>query len=613
MTKQKLVDLMLATLQLPEAIRRVAAALEKPQRQLLAALILAGGSMTDDDLRGLFERFSLGHANQLQKVLLLLQGKALLFRTNIHGTSSSQNGLSGALLDVGWYVPQEIRAALRVTVPVTVFKPELFAEQDAAPLFQQAETYTLLADLLLVARAVDGYRLGPEDVWHEPAATSYAGDTHYISRSGSPLVGDGSMPIPVPMDTPPAALMNLLLERVPRSPAFLHFAVSLLRLAGMLHKDDNGQRTLRVLPNAGQLLLGTEHAEILRDLFELWRMQAGYAELFTLNEHGLRLRCRSTSLNMPILRSGELDAENREARQTIIALLAQTLPEQWISFPAFARFVYRLNPLFLERRQSLYTAPHWWIEQDEGRPLRPLQLSDWLRAEIYFVSHLLTGPLHWMGACDIALTPDGRLQAFRLTATAEWLFHGTQQDEAARAQQAALAVDSLKSMGAEISEPVDILVPCVLASWPIIELLEIFTEAAGVSGDRLRYRFTPRTLGEALSRGQRPTYLLELLRAVAEDTYAREGTFPQILTQLDQWIASYGRVRIYTGVTLLETSDTGVMRELSATTSLDEQIVQTIHPTLHILKKAATERITEEAKRRGPSPLLHDEEFYGAE
>ncbi len=85
------------------------------------------------------------------------------------------------------------------------------------------------------------------------------------------------------------------------------------------------------------------------------------------------------------------------------------------------------------------------------------------------------------------------------------------------------------------------------------------------------------------------------------------------LAQLERWIASYGRVRIYTGVTLLGTADTVVMRELSATTSLEGQIVRTVHPTLHILKKAGSERILDDLKRRGQSPLVHDEELYGTE
>jgi len=135
---------------------------------------------------------------------------------------------------------------------------------------------------------------------------------------------------------PSATFLSSLQEVVERSPEFLRFAVRLLQLADILYKDknDEGKPSLRILPDVAQLLLGPTRIATLRDLFELWLAQSSYGELFELQEDGLRLRCRATSLNLPILRSGELDAENSEARQTIIALLAQAPLNQWISFSA---------------------------------------------------------------------------------------------------------------------------------------------------------------------------------------------------------------------------------------------------------------------------------------
>lgn len=140
-------------------------------------------------------------------------------------------------------------------------------------------------------------------------------------------------------------------------------------------------------------------------------------------------------------------------------------------------------------------------------------------------------------------------------------------------------------------------------------------EAVGVRKGFLGYRLTPKALGEALSQGKHPTDLLELLRTrvVQGQADGAENALSQLLAQLERWIASYGRVRIYTGVTLLGTADAIGMRELSATTSLEGQVVRTVHPTLHILKKAGSERILDDLKRRGQSPLVHDEELYGTE
>ncbi len=604
LSKQHLAEALVDVLKQPEAVRRVATTLEKAQRQLLAAVTLAGGSMTDEDLRGLFERFSLGQPNQLQRILLALQNKALLFRTSLNSSPSVQAGYNGSLLDIGWYVPVEVRTALRVAVPVTPI--DVDAEQTT---IQIAEPYRLLEDLLLVARALEGRRLANDDEWQPLVPPARSLEPMPLPRTSSHLSADGSVPVPPPADMPSAALLSALQANVTLSPDFLRFAVRLLRQAGILHRDDGGQPYLRLLAGSARLLLGSNSADVLRDLFELWLTQSSYGELFALQEKGVRLRCRATALNLPVLRAGELEMENNEARQAIIALLAQAPLNQWMSFQAFARFVYRLNPLFLQKRQRLFSSPHWWMEREEGRPLRPLQLSDWMHAELLYLTHLLAGPLHWWGACDIVRSADGRVQAFRLTPLAGWLFNTQPVEDAVVAgQDYRVPFESLEVVGME-----DVLVTCSARAWPLIDLLETFTEPAGVQQSRLLYRLTPGALGDALSRGHRPAALLEVLRYLATGESLHASSLPAMVSQLEHWIASYGRVRIYTGVTLLETTDSVVMRELSATTSLDEQIVRPIHPTLLILKKAATERLSEDLKRRGQSPLLHDEEFYGPE
>lgn len=603
MGKQQLTEAIIEALQQSDTVRHVAATLEKPQRQLLAALTLAGGSMTDEDLRGLYERFKLGQPNQLQGILLALQGKALLFRTSLTGSSQQRMGLNGVLLDIGWYVPTEVRAALSVSVPITLFDVE--SDEHAVYRIERTEPYTLLADLLLVARALDGQRLSEE----EQSASSRPDGAFVSQRPSGSLTGDGSISLPPPANMPSSALLASLEALIVRSPALLGFAVRLLRLSDILHKDDGGTPYQRILPGAAQLLLGPARAEVIHDLFELWLTQSSYDELFELQEDGLRLRCRASALNHPILRPGELETENSEARQSLVSLFAQAPLNQWISFSAFARFVYRINPLFLQKRQRLFTSPHWWIEQEEGRPLHPLQLGDWSHAEYHYLTRLLRGPLHWWGTCDLALTQDGRILAFRLTPLAGWLFNGISPDTDDKEEK--MAIDAAGAL--EFVDKDEVLVPSSPQAWPLVELMDTFTERAGVRSGRLCYHLTPEALGHALSQGLRPTALLNLLHSAVVDGTQDNEALPRLLEQFERWISSYGRVRIYTGVNMLETADTLVMRELSATTSLDAQIIQTLQPTQHILKKPGAERVIDDLKRRGQTPLLHHEETYGKE
>ncbi|HVB22725.1 MAG TPA: Rho termination factor N-terminal domain-containing protein [Ktedonobacteraceae bacterium] len=620
LSKQELGEAILTVLKQPDAVRRVVATLDKPQRQLLATLTLAGGSITDDDLRSLFERFSLGQPDTLQHILLALQGKALLFRTSFNSSLQQRLGLSGSLLDIGWYVSTEVRSALRVHVPVTAFHLAKVPEGESAlPKVLTAQPQHLLPGLLLVARALDGYRLEHEDQKEEHAPVARP------ARITGKL-NDSLGAVPPPENMPSASMLDYLHEVVPRSRAFLRFAARLLRKSDILHKDDHGTHYLRALPNVARLFLGTDSAEVIPDLFELWLTRSSYEELYDLQEEGLNLYSRTTPLNQPTMRLGELETENSEARQAVVRLLAQAPLNQWMNFAAFARFVYKLNPFFLQKRQYTFATPHWWLEQEKGQPLRPTQPTEWMRAEGRYLARLIQGSLYWWGITDVALSESGNLLAFRMTPTADWLLHGNPLQEQANTQEERGATLTLTSSTITTTQQGALLVPCDVAAWPLIQLLEDFAEPTSVLFGLLCYRLSPKYLSQALSRGQQPGALFALLRRIIAEQHAvhrNDGddtgladqvtSLSQLLVQLERWTANYGRVRLYTDVTLLEVADAMVMRELKATTSLQEQVVQAIHPLQLLLKKRGAEQLTEDLKRRGQNPLLHEEEYYGAE
>lgn len=595
LSKQQLVEAILNALQQPDAVRRMATTLEKPQRQLLAALTLAGGSMMDDDLRGMFERFSLGQPSQLQHTLTTLQNKGLLFRTSLNGSPQQRIGLSSALLDIGWFVPLEVRKALRATLPSTSFDVERADESGVTPDVRFAEPQRLLATLLLVARALEGQLQEQEN----------GNGARPNVRPTTPLTSDSTFTdLPTPKDALSPTLLATLQQHVPVSANLARFATRLLRLADVLYADGNSTpATFHVLANAASLLLGPTHDEVLHDLFELWLTQTSYDELFDLQEEGIHIRCRAASLSYPVLRVGEVELENCEARQAIVALLAQAPLNRWLNFTAFARFVYRLNPLFLQRRQRLLSLPHWWLEREEGRSLRPLSLSDWLHAEYYYLARLIRGPLHWWGICDIAVGPNERLLAFRLTPLANWLLHGQPPDITEEDKPPD------ESAALEVTQEGEMLLASTVHAWPVIQLFEDFAESAGVRAGKLCYHLSPFSLATALNRGLQPAPLLTLLRSIA----TADSELASLLARLERWTHNYGRVRVYTNTALLEVADTLVMRELSATTSLDQQIVQSLHPTMHILRQSGVGRFIDDLKRRGQTPLIHLEEPYGTE
>lgn len=625
--KAEIVEAIMEKLRQPEAVRRMVGTLEKAQRQFLATLVLAGGYMNDEELRSLFERFSLGNPERLQQTLLTLQSKALLLRANsvMNMSFQARTSLNSSLLDINWYVPSEVRAALHIALPTTTFNIE---GQNAPAQIAYAEAFQLLPDLLLVARALDGYPVEREDRRNDRGRRI----TGNLARDVNAQSGDGSTALPAPAGLPPAPLLAHLQTLVPRSPAFLRFAYHVLRLPDILYVENeagsNGSAPLRMLPNATTLLLGMSRSEVLFELFTQWQRESSYREIFELQEEGLRLRCRATPMNQPVLRAGELETESKAARQALLSLLAQAPTQQWIDFIAFARLVYRLNPTFLQRRQRAFPAPHWWIEQEEGRPLQPAQWNDWQRAEGPYLAQLLQGPLHWWGISDLAFKDDGRLQAFRLTALSELLLRGEPAEArliatpiAPPASAAPMYDPSLDGAAAHtsfinagstyisVSEQDELLLLSSFENWPVIQLVERFARADGVRAGRLCYRLTPASLSEALNRGESFAPLLELLRRAAQpvDGKQEHSALARLLHQLEQRLANYGRVRLYTDATLLEVADGLAMRELALTTSIEKQVIHSIHPTLMLIRKQGGEQLVEELKKRGQAPLLHEE------
>lgn len=626
--KQQIVDTIIEAVRQPDSVRRVAATLEKEQRQLLAALILAGDALNDDDLRGLFERFKLGQPPQLQRVLLILQSKGMLFRTNSLGNGSHQHrSTGGSWLDIGWFVPTEVRNALRVSVPISLFDVEHPAEKYGRVHIETSEPYQVLEDLLLVACALIGYHVTSNDRWLPdvsaraglPSAATLTVPTATVHN----VQTEQAMSLPCPDDIPSEAVVSVLRKKVPRTPAFLRWAVRVLALAGFIQRDERDVSRLQVLPEAAQILLGSAPERVLHDLFQLWLRHASYGELFELTQEGIQIHTRTTSLNIPVLRQGEIEEENREARQALLALLALTPRNEWVNFQGFVNFVYRLTPLFLQRHQRLYmntnTPPHWWFENEAGHPLKPLRFGDWQLAELPYIKHLLRGPLFWWGACDLAFSAQNQLLAFRLNTRTDTLLAEYLVPPMTSLDRATDEPTSRGEAGSVQIAPLNenaVMVPCQRSAWPAIDVLEGCTEAYGVCDERLVYRLTPQCFGAALSRGdRRARELLTVLRSAtaAATEQEAERRLVALSALVEQWLASYGRVRIYTGVAMLEVSDTNVLREIAAYTDLKAQIVQQLQPTMHLIKKDAVKSLIDDIKRHGQSPLVHEEDSYGTE
>lgn len=606
MNKPQLIAALLEQVARPEAVKKVAASLEKPLRQFLAAITLYGSAIPDEELRALYDRFALGQPAHYQQALASLQSEGLLFRTSLNSVSLARGAQGSGQLEIGWFVPLEVRAALKVTVPMTPYTLPAGAqegsERDDQPRIRSMEPLRLLSELLLLVRLLDGTSLDEESSWLDFS------DTLLAEFTGTVRASDGSFLLQSTSDQPPESLIARLRERLPRSRTFLRFALRLLRGGNMLRRADDDRNRLHIADSLAEKLLGEAQVQEAQELFMLWLKHSSIDELLGLREDGVDLRCRANTLRQPVLRMGELEIENSEARQLLVSLLAQVTPGQWMHFGAFARFVYRLNPLFLQRRQRYFASPHWWLEDNPDKPLKPSQFKDWQRAEHHYLAQLIQGPLYWWGICDIVSAPDGALLAFRLTPLASWLLQGNgvpgELERGRRRRLTRLLV---------VVDAQEVLVPAHPAAWNLIKVLERFAQATGIQRSYLRYRFTPQALSKALRAGEDTKALFKILRLLAQRQPELADALTQVIARLERLQKSYGQVRFYTHVPLLEVADQVVMRELEATTSLNEVVARPLSETMALLHEGGATRLSDELKRRGSAPLVHEKDSYEAE
>ena len=66
----------------------------------------------------------------------------------------------------------------------------------------------------------------------------------------------------------------------------------------------------------------------------------------------------------------------------------------------------------------------------------------------------------------------------------------------------------------------------------------------------------------------------------------------------------YGRVRVYESLTVLELADDLALRELSANTSLAQQIVYQLSPRAVVLREKAVDQLIEEMQEKGYTPRV---------
>lgn len=130
-------------------------------------------------------------------------------------------------------------------------------------------------------------------------------------------------------------------------------------------------------------------------------------------------------------------------------------------------------------------------------------------------------------------------------------------------------------------------------------ILSTIGELQQVSGEGLRYRLTAERLQPVFESGFGGPELVNILASRAG------GALPDPVRQtLEHWWESYGSIRLYDDVTLIELGDDVLLRELRATTSLDRALVHTFSPRLIAVDGTMVQDLIAELRRLGHTPRV---------
>lgn len=526
--------------------------------------------------------------------LLELTGRALLGLVPGMGYGQSQGG---------YVIPDTVSARLPIMAG-------LLPESKHAPTDSHASRSQLdLMELLLVivhdlerrlleaglegtfnTRAVDdpfrtfqyappGFRIHPaEDVTPEQVHTG-------ISAGQRPFVRIGP--------TPPLLREDVLARIASRSgqpTAEVAFAGELMFAlqipVGAGPSSEREERLLRLL-------------EIQRDVrsamfASAWYTMLGSAESWLLFSDSGRLRLNWQPSHR-IGRQALLDPLISAIR-LIAHIIGRLASDVTFEMSALTRQVIRLAPaaapLLAQFRSIRAEGRETSISIVENGSERELSLSDDTDWECFvgaIVDVVVSGPLHWLGFVDVG-SDDSESGAswFRVRPIAGVLA-GRDVPPSESATPEAVRVES----------DLSVFVPSGTTDPTVHALLARIGDLVEGSADGLRYRLTPAGARDFFDIGVTGEQLVDALERRSDSPLPAP-----VRETIDRWWSSFGTIRLYDELTLIELSEDVLLHELRATTSLGSAVLHAFSPRVIAVALDAVDRLIDELTTRGYAPRV---------
>ncbi len=338
--------------------------------------------------------------------------------------------------------------------------------------------------------------------------------------------------------------------------AFLHH---LCQRLGLVHTSEG---FLKPNPPEAKRWLKAPRGEQLLALQEAWRKDPDWNELWRVKS----LRCEPTGWhNDPLL-----------ARKKILEHLARCPPQQWLSLTSFTEAIKEDDPDF-QRPDGDYTS--WYIrEVATGQYLTGFE--HWDQVEGALIVHLVTKPLHWLGATSLGYDAEGNLRSFLVT---PW---------------GAALLGLPGGIPAEVPPSLMVVQPDFTIIAPtggsLYDRFQLERVAAWQSsGESYLYRLTRASLARGLRQGIKIEMILAFLKRVSG------GQVPKnMVLALRNWDKRRGQIRVRRAL-LLQVESEPIMEELITSPQTRAYLREIISPKAAIISREDWPKLLDELRKLG--------------
>lgn len=332
------------------------------------------------------------------------------------------------------------------------------------------------------------------------------------------------------------------------------------------------------------------------DMQRLQALTSAWLAMESWAEFGLVLE-RAEDLTMRYVCSDDLESKMaayrdiRHLRQFTARLLSLLEQDRWYDLEALLEVIQQICP-DSSSLQELFgaTSARWWFASTKRPSLALGEIVEWRQGYGNLFVAFLIGPLTWLGCLTTAYVAD-RPIAVRMTGLGKHLLCSY--------SQMPLGSGDMRPMTVGGDLTVHIQLGRVDAQ--VHDFLSEFAELVDAESDAFRYRITPSQINQALENGISGEEIISFLERVSG------SSLPDAARQtLEQWTASYGMVRLYENLTVIEFADDYALQELLNTTSLAQHIVCQLSPRWVVIEADTMNALMAEMVRKGYTPKIEE-------